>query len=66
MSPLAFISIATSTWTSFSPLESRVVSAVLEELEEALHELELTCEHSQTLLERIAVIARQAVRRRVG
>jgi PAS domain-containing protein len=40
--------------SSFSPLESRVVSAVLEELEEALHELELTCEHSQTLLERCA------------
>lgn len=40
--------------SSLTPLESRVVPAALEGLEDALHELEITCEHSQTLLERCA------------
>jgi PAS domain-containing protein len=40
--------------SSLRPLESPVVLAALEGLEDALHELELTCEYSQTLLERCA------------
>jgi PAS domain-containing protein len=36
--------------TTLSPPESKVVPDALDELERALHELDLTCEHSQDLL----------------
>jgi PAS domain S-box-containing protein len=44
---------------SLSGPESGVVPAALDELERALHELDLTCEHSQELLDQRAIVEAQ-------
>lgn len=41
---------------SLSSAESEVIPDALDELERALHELDLTCEHSQELLDQRAVV----------
>jgi PAS domain-containing protein len=44
------------------PRESQVVPAAIDELERALHELDLTCEHSVQLLEQRAVVEAECER----
>jgi PAS domain-containing protein len=56
------LSVLQDCATSLSLPESRVVPDALDELERALHELDLTCEHSQDLLDQRAVAEAEAER----